>query len=270
MNGNRFLRFFGRAASWRTREFMPCAIYLLLLGLIWVVPAEAGPCRHNDWQPTYVHDLLNPDVPYYVMPDGSFVALTGDWESQSGPGMCCLYGVRDRRGFTNCFEYTRIQCGCDMESLVNDTCRRFLTWRGTTTQSVDPACDAYARTAIEQAELAKRAGCRGISGPRWDSTYQDHYNWCLQNPQGGRDFEAQARTQALNACRESVDACEAYARTAIEQTQLAKRAGCQGISGPRWDSTYEDHYNWCLQNPQGGRDFEAKARAQALNACGIR
>ena len=71
---------------------------------------------------------------------------------------------------------------------------------GASRVSVDPACDAYARTAVEQTALARRAGCPGISGPRWDSTYQDHYGWCRQVPQGMRDFETQARAQALNAC----------------------------------------------------------------------
>jgi len=103
----------------------------ILIILVVTAIAEASPCRSNDWQPTYVHDLVNNDgIPYYVMPDGSFVELTGDWTNQSGPGMCCLYGVRDSRGFTTCFDYTRVQCGCDLESAVNDTCRRFLALRG--------------------------------------------------------------------------------------------------------------------------------------------
>ncbi len=112
---------------------MSRVVSLLVIVTLCVGPAAASPCRNNTWQPTYVHDLINVDgVPYYVMPDGSFVPLTGDWASQSGPGMCCLFGVRDRTGFTSCFEYTRIQCGCDRQSLVNDTCRRFLAERGST------------------------------------------------------------------------------------------------------------------------------------------
>lgn len=105
---------------------------LVVIALV-AVPVGASPCRDNTWQPTYVHDLVNGDpTPYYVMPDGTFVALTGDWANQSGPGMCCLYGVRDRTGFTRCLDYTRVQCGCDRESLGNDTCRRFLAERGFT------------------------------------------------------------------------------------------------------------------------------------------
>ena len=107
------------------------AVLLLLVIVLGAIQAGSSPCRDNSWQPTYVHDLINNDgIPYYVMPDGSFVALTGDWANQSGPGMCCLYGVRDRTGFTSCLEYTRVQCGCDAQSLENSTCRRFLEERG--------------------------------------------------------------------------------------------------------------------------------------------
>lgn len=106
-------------------------IFLAIFAVFGAAPAVGSPCRGNGWQPTYVHDLVNQDDrPYYVMPDGRFVLLTGDWANQSGPGMCCLYGVRDSRGFSTCFEYTRIQCGCDLQSLGNDTCRRFLAERG--------------------------------------------------------------------------------------------------------------------------------------------
>ncbi len=92
--------------------------------------ARASECTDDGWQPTYVHDLIAPDGPYYVMPNGAFVQLTGDWTNQSGPGMCCLYGVRDARGFTTCFEYTRVQCGCGASSWGNSTCAAFLTMKG--------------------------------------------------------------------------------------------------------------------------------------------
>ncbi len=117
-----------------------CVTILFVTVALCSSPVQSSPCRTNSWQPTYVHDLVGRDGgPYYVMPDGRFVALTGDWASQSGPGMCCLYGVRDTRGFTTCFEYTRVQCGCDLESLVNDTCRRFLAMKGSVPGPPTPA-----------------------------------------------------------------------------------------------------------------------------------
>jgi hypothetical protein len=40
-------------------------------------PAIASPCRNNNWQPTFVHDLRpGYDLgPYCVMPDGRFARL---------------------------------------------------------------------------------------------------------------------------------------------------------------------------------------------------
>jgi hypothetical protein len=94
--------------------------------------AYASPCRDNSWQPTYVHDLITPDGdPFYVMPNGSFAAVAPPYVD-NGPLYCARYGVRDGRGFTNCRDYTRVQCGCDDNSWGNSTCASFLTMRGHT------------------------------------------------------------------------------------------------------------------------------------------
>jgi hypothetical protein len=69
-------------------------------------------------------------IPHDVMPNGSFVALTGDIANQSGPGMCRLHGVRDRRGFVDRLQFTLVQRGCDRRRIVNDTCRSVFTQRG--------------------------------------------------------------------------------------------------------------------------------------------
>src|SRR5439155_4079527 len=91
--------------------------------------AQAAPCRDNYWQPTYVHDLTRPDgQPWYVMPDGRFVPVAVPYEV-NGAQLCERYGVRDPRGFTNCRDYTRVQCGCDGASGGNATCRAFLAMR---------------------------------------------------------------------------------------------------------------------------------------------
>ncbi|MBP7529636.1 MAG: hypothetical protein KA801_17070 [Syntrophorhabdaceae bacterium] len=105
-----------------------CLGAILLIGLL-STAAYAGPCRGNGWQPTFVHDLITPDGPYYVMPNGSFVKLQGNWTNHA----CSLIrsnGVRNSRGFTTCNEYTRIQCGCDAASRSNATCANFLRSKG--------------------------------------------------------------------------------------------------------------------------------------------
>jgi hypothetical protein len=89
---------------------------------------RADACNGNFWQPTFVHDLEQPDGPWFVMPDGRFTKLRGDsntWVAQS----CDLigkYSVRDQRGFTSCQDYTRVQCGCSRAVPGNSTCAAFL------------------------------------------------------------------------------------------------------------------------------------------------
>lgn len=117
---------------------MKSKLFVLVLGVICIiglaaVSADAGPCRGNGWQPTFVHDLITPDGPYYVMPNGSFVKLIGMNQREWTNHACSLInsnGLRDRRGYTNCNQYTRIQCGCDLNSRSNATCARFLMFKG--------------------------------------------------------------------------------------------------------------------------------------------
>jgi hypothetical protein len=138
---------------------------------------------------------------------------------------------------------------------------------GAAMAQVDPTCDTYARTALQQADQGRAAGC-GFAGPRWDATYQDHYNWCLGVSQAQRDGEAQARSDGLVQCGARADpACDTYARTALQQADQGRVAGC-GFTGPRWEASYEDHYNWCLGVSQAQRDGETQARSDGLVQCG--
>lgn len=113
-------------------------LFILFLGIICLIgfavnSAYAGPCRGNGWQPTFVHDLITPDGPYYVMPNGSFVKLIGMNQREWTNHACSLInsnGLRNRTGYTTCNQYTRVQCGCDQYSRSNATCARFLMFKG--------------------------------------------------------------------------------------------------------------------------------------------
>lgn len=94
-----------------------------------LVSAGAAPCSGNDWQPTFVHDLERPDGPWYVDSNGNFVKLPGNSATTWVPEACRLIadrGLRDRRGFTTCQDYTRVQCGCTRTDQSNNTCAAFL------------------------------------------------------------------------------------------------------------------------------------------------
>jgi hypothetical protein len=123
---------------------------LVITGLFCPQFANAGPCRSNRWQPTFVHDL-RPGFypgPFYVMPNGSFVRLINRNNSyvDHACSMINRFGVRNRLGYTTCRDYTRIQCGCDLMSRRNSTCARFLVWMN---QNRTPPPSAAARgTAV--------------------------------------------------------------------------------------------------------------------------
>ncbi|WP_299881713.1 hypothetical protein [uncultured Cocleimonas sp.] len=104
---------------------------LMLILFTGINTAEAAACTNNNWKPTFVHDLNNPDGPWYAV-NGQFikVRIKDNWDWR--PHACRLinqYGIRDRAGYTNCQEYTRIQCGCKRGlSERNSTCASFLSW----------------------------------------------------------------------------------------------------------------------------------------------
>ena len=94
-------------------------------------PLAAAPCDSDYWQPTFVHDLENEDGPWFVTRQGAFIKLqgaSGTWVTQACQ-MIESYGLRDRRGFTSCQEYTRVQCGCSRNIRGNTTCASFLARR---------------------------------------------------------------------------------------------------------------------------------------------
>lgn len=104
-----------------------CLLFLMVFSGVSI--SEAAPCDSNYWQPTFVHDLENPDGPWYVTPQLTFIKLRGN-EGRSWTIHACELiqssGVRDSRGFTTCQDYTRIQCGCSRSIPGNSTCENFL------------------------------------------------------------------------------------------------------------------------------------------------
>ncbi|MHA1524267.1 MAG: hypothetical protein ACTSY1_07640 [Alphaproteobacteria bacterium] len=62
-------------------------------------------------------------------------------------------------------------------------------------------------------------------------------------------------------------ACDKYARTAIAQHRDNLRRRCGGTGG-RWQSNYNNHYNWCVRVNANARQSETNARANRLRRCG--
>ncbi|MCK6453218.1 MAG: hypothetical protein L6R19_20570 [Alphaproteobacteria bacterium] len=111
------------------KRALPAVVLAVLLASS---PLHAAPCSNDQWQPTFVHDLDRDDWPYYVTADGNFLKLEHRQPGGFVPHACELLrgpqDLRDRRGFTTCQEYTRVQCGCSRNIPGNRTCAAFLTW----------------------------------------------------------------------------------------------------------------------------------------------
>ena len=111
-------------------SIFPGAILMMLLTLTLSQFAHAEACRGGGWSPTFVHDLDNPDGPWFVLANGGFEQVIMSRSGSYAPHACdqiAAYGLRDSRGFTNCQQYTRVQCGCRRGySESKPACARFL------------------------------------------------------------------------------------------------------------------------------------------------
>jgi PAN domain len=64
--------------------------------------------------------------------------------------------------------------------------------------------------------------------------------------------------------------CQDYAYKAVAQNLMKEKnnAKCYLLKGPRWNASYDDHYNWCVQGENDKTaPYETKAREVALNRC---
>ncbi len=122
------------------------AVVVLAGNFLVMSEANAAACRGGGWQPTFIHDLDNPDGPWFVRPDGTFERVILSSSNSFVPHACDLigaFGLRDRRGYTNCQNYTRVQCGCRRGySESKPACGRFLSWH-TSIQPPRPNTPGY-------------------------------------------------------------------------------------------------------------------------------
>ena len=127
-------------------------------------------------------------------------------------------------------------------------------------------CDSYAKRAIEQNEENIRNRC-DFRGKRWQSDYNNHYNWCRSAAKRSADSETRKRDKDLQNCiRGREGPCKRYAETAVKQNEQNIQKDC-GFCGQRWQSSFDNHFQWCLKQPQSARALETKAREKLLKQC---
>ncbi len=138
------------------------------------------------------------------------------------------------------------------------------------TEAASPGfCDRYARTAIGQNQENSSRRC-GFRGARWQSNYDNHYNWCRRVNRAVANSETNARVSQLRQCRGRAGGsnafCDRYARTAISQNRRNLSLRC-GFGGGRWQSNYGNHYSWCRRVSRSQASSETNARVAQLRQC---
>ena len=153
-------------------------------------------------------------------------------------------------------------------------------------------CTQYAQAAVVQNQENVAKGCN-LTGPRWQSSYQSHYDWCMAVPDAAVDAEQQARVGALAVCTQPIKgqplrpgtlqpaqpapvapgqlqttqkACADYGSAAVAQQNENAKLGC-GFTGALWSADYNTHVSWCLTAAGGQAVAQSKARQAQLQTC---
>jgi len=133
------------------------------------------------------------------------------------------------------------------------------------TAAPEEFCKRYAQEAIKSQQQNATKNC-GFSGPggTWSNNYNEHYNWCIETPQGDVKQGANHRRNLLARC----DNCAGYAKEAVEaqKKNVAKNCGFSGPGGT-WSSGYNEHFSWCVSTSQSESDGGANHRRNLLARC---
>lgn len=133
-------------------------------------------------------------------------------------------------------------------------------------------CDVYAKAAVAINDRALRMGCTvANSSVRWQSNYNNHYNWCLSVNSAALVSEASGRDNDIRPCEVLSTKCENYAEQAVRQFNRNKQLNC-GFSpttqpSGRWMDNHRGHYDWCMKAQPEWLASESQARADALSRC---
>jgi hypothetical protein len=154
------------------------------------------------------------------------------------------------------------------------------------------SCQRYARVAVQQFKLSQQLGCGFAPGGLWQSSRENHYNWCLTVPAEVSQASNRQRDAELQACRRRLETppeidvpvedglaqllggprlrfCRAYADESVRQQERNEWLGC-GLFGNRWTIERQRHFDWCMANPRRASLEELDLRKQELAACRAR
>lgn len=110
------------------------------------------------------------------------------------------------------------------------------------------ACKRYAAESVRQNEqnISLKAG---FTGPAWNSSFDYHYNWCIQgNNLASTPMHLANREKALqeDAVRFDKDPLKRYGTESVRQYDESNTMGA-GFGPPVWSPDFRSHYNWSRQ-----------------------
>lgn len=141
------------------------------------------------------------------------------------------------------------------------------------------SCTTYTNDAVAAANANIAQNC-GFSDGRWTTSFEDHFNWCIAQPQDamGIQFyladENKARADGLASCQRTNEAnasnersrCTAYSEQAVAYAELNVSKNC-GFTGDRWSRDFQTQLNLCYIVPQEKLEFEAQRRVEGITKC---
>lgn len=139
-------------------------------------------------------------------------------------------------------------------------------------------CQSYADSAVFQFNRSQHCNCGFGRNGRWQGSFNNHFSWCQNEAQKGwASSEFGIRNRALGQCDCSGSGsnarfCSEYADKAVYHNKRRVHCGCNVSASPRWQSNYNNHFNWCLGSLNAGSGNtvfkEGTARTQTLRKCG--
>jgi hypothetical protein len=213
---------------------------------------------------------MSPRAPYDVQTVTAACNDYANWsvvQSQANANLACNFsGPRWSADFQFHYEWC-LQRG--NFSLTSDELRLRLD---NLSQCRIDKCTAYGQLAVSQNAKLSSWGFIA-SGPVWDSDFGHHFNWCMQQGSAAAlDEQTNARATVIDASVSNW--CDLYAQNSVDDFQENLAWEC-GVAKPTysdghwvWSPNYDDHYNWCIAEPNPTKPAMTEANNySALASC---
>lgn len=154
-----------------------------------------------------------------------------------------------------------------------NTCLEGFVWRGAFPNDyvcVQPRVREQVVKDNRDAPLRTKSWLTDVHG-RPSRACRDGFVWREAGPNDQvcvliREREQAKKDNREAASRRKYTLCESYAALAVAQNETNVLRAC-GLTGPRWHSSYNTHFRWCLDVPGDVSGSESRARSIEIGPC---